>query len=100
MYGDALLALAVLQLRTSSKLKGALNMRKSYKQFEQCQRDFDAGKLRESPELARCLRFGVGLFYFALSIIPGNLVKVIELVGCVRPPPACLLPCAVCCTPC
>jgi tetratricopeptide (TPR) repeat protein len=79
--GEALYVLAILQLTRDSKVKGAYNLRKSWKIFEQCLKDQKAGILKVTPELERCLHFGAGFFYFIVSIIPTNLLKFVELVG-------------------
>jgi len=81
VWGEALYVLAILQLTRDSKVKGAFNLRKSWKIFEQCLKDQKASTLKVSPELERCLHFGAGFFYFIVSIIPTNLLKFVELVG-------------------
>lgn len=80
--GDVLYMLAVLQLTRDSKLKGALNMRKSWKVFEQSLKMVSNDKTgMYSEELVRCLNFGAGFFFFAMSIIPQKFLKLVELVG-------------------
>lgn len=84
VFGDALYMGAVLQLTRDSKLKGAFNMRKSWKVFEECMKMVketkDSTEIFEE-ELLRCLNFGAGFFFFAMSIIPQKFLKLIELVG-------------------
>jgi len=82
VFGDSLYMLAVLQLTRDSKLKGALNMRKSWKVFEESQKSVqDSKDFTHNEELVRCLNFGAGFFFFAMSIIPQKFLKLVELVG-------------------
>jgi len=84
VFGDTLYMGAVLQLTRDSKLKGALNMRKSWKVFEEClkvvKETKDSNEVFE-VELVRCLNFGAGFFLFAMSIIPQKFLKLVEFVG-------------------
>jgi hypothetical protein len=82
VMGDVLYMLAVLQLTRDSKLKGAFNMRKSWKVFEESLKMVSTDKSGiYNEELVRCLNFGAGFFFFAMSIIPQKFLKLIELVG-------------------
>lgn len=81
VMGDVLYMLAVLQLTRDSKLKGAFNMRKSWKVFEESLKMVSRDPNTYDQELVRCLNFGAGFFFFAMSIIPQKFLKVIELVG-------------------
>jgi tetratricopeptide (TPR) repeat protein len=82
VMGDVLYMLAVLQLTRDSKLKGAFNMRKSWKVFEESLKMVSTDKSGVyEEELVRCLNFGAGFFFFAMSIIPQKFLKLIELVG-------------------
>jgi len=79
-YGDTLYMLAILQMTRDAKIKGAFNLRKSWKQFEKCLKQAK-GMNNLDPELTRCLEFGAGFFLFAISIIPQKFLKLVELVG-------------------
>jgi tetratricopeptide (TPR) repeat protein len=83
VFGDTLYMLAVLQLTRDSKLKGALNMRKSWKVFEESLKMVKEAKEQSlyDEDLVRCLNFGAGFFLFAMSIIPQKFLKLVELVG-------------------
>jgi len=85
VYGDSLYMVAVLQFTRDNKLKGALNMRKSWKIFEECLKSVEAQAKADatfySEELLRSLHFGAGFFLFAMSIIPAKFLKLIELAG-------------------
>ena len=80
MLGDALYMTAILQLTRDSKVKGAFNLRKSWKTFEATEKMLHAAT-NDDVELKRCVEFGAGLFYWAISIVPKNLLKFIELAG-------------------
>lgn len=83
VLGDVLYMLAVLQLTRDSKLKGAFNMRKSWKVFEESLKLVKDAKEQglHDEDLVRCLNFGAGFFFFAMSIIPQKFLKLVELVG-------------------
>lgn len=83
VLGDSLYMVAVLQLTRDSKLKGAFNMRKSWKVFEDSLKMVKDSKEQGfyNEELVRCLNFGAGFFFFAMSIIPQKFLKLVELVG-------------------
>lgn len=81
VMGDVLYMIAVLQLIRDSKLKGALNMRKSWKVFEELLKLVNRDPSVYDPELVRCLNFGSGFFLFAMSIIPQKFLKLVELIG-------------------
>jgi len=83
VFGDSLYMGAVLQLTRDSKLKGAFNMRKSWKVFEESLKIVKETKETDlfEVELIRCLNFGAGFFFFAMSIIPQKFLKLVELVG-------------------
>jgi tetratricopeptide (TPR) repeat protein len=82
VLGDTLYMLAVLQLTRDSKLKGAFNMRKSWKVFEESLKIVkDSKEHIHDEDLVRCLNFGAGFFFFAMSIIPQKFLKLVELVG-------------------
>lgn len=80
ILGDTLYMLAVLQLMRDSKLKGAFNLRKSWKVFEESLKMIKGATIYDE-ELIRCLNFGAGFFFFAMSIIPQKFLKLVEFVG-------------------
>jgi len=85
VFGDSLYMVAVLQFTRDNKLKGALNMRKSWKIFEECLKLVETQNKADptfySEELLRSLHFGAGFFLFAMSIIPAKFLKLVELAG-------------------
>lgn len=80
VVGDSLYMTAILQMTRDSKLKGAFNLRKSWKVFEKALRESKSVENFED-ELQRSLEFGAGFFLFAISIIPPKFLKLVELVG-------------------
>lgn len=82
VYGEALYSIAVLQMTRDAKLKGAFNLRKSWKVFEKALKESKTVKDVEiEPEIVKCLQFGAGFFLFAISIIPTKFLKFVELAG-------------------
>jgi hypothetical protein len=71
---------AILQFIRDAKIKGAFNIRKSWKIFENALKE--AKKIPQLDEqLSKCLQFGAGFFLFAMSIIPSKFLKLVELAG-------------------
>ncbi|EGG21321.1 hypothetical protein DFA_01202 [Cavenderia fasciculata] len=83
VLGDSLYMLAVLQLTRDHKIKGCFNLRKSWKTFEECLKQVKdtSSTIKYEEDLLECLHFGAGFFYFAMSIIPSNVIKFVELIG-------------------
>eukprot|EP01118_Nematostelium_gracile_P005260 TRINITY_DN1651_c0_g2_i1.p1 TRINITY_DN1651_c0_g2~~TRINITY_DN1651_c0_g2_i1.p1 ORF type:complete len:603 (-),score=192.81 TRINITY_DN1651_c0_g2_i1:63-1871(-) len=79
VYGDALYMIAILQMTRDAKIKGALNLRKSWKVFEKALKDSKGAQV--DVEITRSLQFGAGFFLFAMSIIPQKFLKLVELAG-------------------
>jgi tetratricopeptide (TPR) repeat protein len=80
VYGDSLYMTAILQMSRDAKIKGAFNLRKSWKVFENVLKESKSIK-ELNVELSRCLQFGAGFFLFAISIIPSKFLKLVELAG-------------------
>jgi len=80
VFGDALYMIAILQMTRDAKIKGAFNLRKSWKLFEKALKE-GKGDPNVDIEIQRSLQFGAGFFLFAMSIIPQKFLKLIELVG-------------------
>jgi len=79
-YGDTLYMTAILQMTRDAKIKGAFNLRRSWKIFEKALKQSKEMKTVD-PELMTCLKFGAGLFLFALSIIPPKYLRLVEMAG-------------------
>jgi len=79
-YGDALYMIAILQMTRDAKIKGAFNLRKSWKVFEKALKESKEQKDLDI-EITKSLHFGAGFFLFAMSIIPQKFLKLVELAG-------------------
>ena len=83
IYADALLITALSQLNANQPITGFLNLRKCWG----CYRDLlEAIETRGSdvpPSIVESIRFGTGVFYVFLSLLPEKLIKV-----CSGPVPA------------
>jgi len=80
VIGDALYMMAVIQMLREARIKGAFNLRRSWKVFEKALKDSKEIKSID-PELQTSLEFGAGFFLFAISILPQKFLKIVELVG-------------------
>jgi len=80
VFGDTLYMIAILQMTRDAKIKGAFNLRKSWKVFEKALKDSKQCKELDT-EISRSLQFGAGFFLFAMSIIPQKFLKLVELAG-------------------
>jgi len=80
VVGDSLYMIAILQMTRDAKIKGAFNLRKSWKVFEKALKE-SKGDSKVDVEITRSLEFGAGFFLFAMSIIPQKFLKLIELAG-------------------
>lgn len=56
-------------------------MRKSWKAFEKGLVSMKNTSEHVDPELKNSVKFGAGLFMFAMSIIPRKFLKLVELAG-------------------
>eukprot|EP01116_Phalansterium_solitarium_P011478 TRINITY_DN2716_c0_g1_i1.p1 TRINITY_DN2716_c0_g1~~TRINITY_DN2716_c0_g1_i1.p1 ORF type:complete len:659 (+),score=200.86 TRINITY_DN2716_c0_g1_i1:136-1977(+) len=81
VYGDTLYMTAILQMTRDSKIKGAFNIRKSWKSFERALKDSKSLGDNVDVEIQRMLQFGAGFFLFAMSIIPPKFLRLVELAG-------------------
>lgn len=81
VLGDALYMTAILQMTRDAKIKGAFNLRRSWKVFESALKDSRSKTVEIHPELSKCIQFGAGFFLFAISIIPSKFLKFVELAG-------------------
>ncbi|KNC46369.1 uncharacterized protein AMSG_02821 [Thecamonas trahens ATCC 50062] len=79
---EAKLLEAMLLLNIGSKISGSLALRKSWKAFTAIQTDIRASSLPISQFVANGVNFGVGLFFFVVSLVPPGLVaKVLKMLG-------------------
>lgn len=85
-YAEGLFAKSLLQLQLGSFVKGAYNLRKSFKHLQSVQKELAAQKAlpnghRVHPEIDHLLKANLGIFYFFASFAPGMFLKVLELLG-------------------
>ncbi|KYQ93255.1 hypothetical protein DLAC_05909 [Tieghemostelium lacteum] len=82
VLADASYMISVLQITRDHKFKGCLNLRKSWKIFEEALKQVkDDKNIHYDEGLLECLHFGAGFFFFAISIIPQKFLKIVEFVG-------------------
>ena len=72
---------AAILVLNGSRVKGVLQLRKSWKFFEETKKKFDPIRDKLHPELVNCMDFGVGFFLFALSIIPSKYLRFAQIAG-------------------
>jgi len=70
---DGYTMLATLQLMEDSRLKGLLNMRRAWKNYREL--IGKAEKLGADMVVQNSLKFGAGLFYFLISMIPPGMAQ-------------------------
>ena len=79
---EAMLLEAMLLLNTGSKMSGGLALRKSWKKFKAIQAMVAASDVPVAEFVLNGINFGVGLFYFVVSLVPpGVISKVVKLLG-------------------
>jgi tetratricopeptide (TPR) repeat protein len=78
----------ILDFHTSSYLKGAYNLRKSWKTYESLYEIVNKTKHVDRsnhqfvhPELVQGVKYGIGTFYYILSILPSTITKVLSFLG-------------------
>lgn len=81
---DILLWRAVFQMGMGQEIRGAFNLRKSWKSYERILADVEEAKkdnIKIDPGVYHSLLFGVAFFYFIVSIVPGSYLKILEVIG-------------------
>jgi len=79
--GDAMMMNAVMHFVSGSKVKAILQLRKSWKCFQSLEKDFAHLEPAMHPELRYAYQFGLGFFYFVVSIIPGSFLRIAQVAG-------------------
>jgi hypothetical protein len=62
---------AMTQFHNGNYIKGAWNMRSAWKSYESVL----------NPEVFASLKFGVGVFYYMVALMPGILQTLLSLIG-------------------
>ncbi|CAD2217894.1 tetratricopeptidedomain 39C [Angomonas deanei] len=82
IYADALLVRAIIQLMMNSYLKGGINLRKAWGCYHTLIDIVEKDTEKRIPrELEMCIKFGAGLFYTFLALVPANLMKLLSIIG-------------------
>ena len=84
MEGHALMLLALIQVAANSYVKGAYYVRKSWKLWEATQKlmdELNATKTEIPMRLRGFVAFGLGFFFFGISLVPENLSFLVKLLG-------------------
>jgi len=79
--GDAMMMNAVMHFVGGSKVKAILQLRKSWKCFQSLEKEFSSLEPVMHPELRHAFHFGLGFFYFVVSIIPGSFLRIAQVAG-------------------
>lgn len=79
--GEAMMMNAVMHFIGGSKVKAILQLRKSWKCFQGLEKDFTVLEPAMHPEIRNSLHFGLGFFYFVVSIIPGSFLRIAQVAG-------------------
>jgi tetratricopeptide (TPR) repeat protein len=73
VLADAYTMLAVQQILEDVRLKGVLNLRKGWKIYRETHKEIKANESKYDTVVHNVMKFGVGLFYFILALIPPGL---------------------------
>eukprot|EP00732_Lithocolla_globosa_P002541 Lithocolla_globosa_v1_NODE_1686_length_2397_cov_19.598294.p1 type:complete len:583 gc:universal NODE_1686_length_2397_cov_19.598294:320-2068(+) len=77
---ESLFFLAIMLSLRGSKVKAVYTLRKSWKAMEQSQKDSKSVDGVDS-ELLFTIKYGIGVFYFVLGLIPKRFLSVIQMAG-------------------
>lgn len=70
------------QFHNGNYIKGAWNMRSAWKSYEAVlKKHVKDGKADIHPEIFACLKFGVGVFYYIVGLMPGVLQTLLSWIG-------------------
>eukprot|EP01064_Diplonema_japonicum_P016352 TRINITY_DN24365_c0_g1_i1.p1 TRINITY_DN24365_c0_g1~~TRINITY_DN24365_c0_g1_i1.p1 ORF type:complete len:548 (+),score=145.37 TRINITY_DN24365_c0_g1_i1:76-1719(+) len=84
IYADCLLIRSITQLRGNQYVKGAINIRLAWGHYQSLIKVL-AHKGGEVPTyISDNIKFGVGMFYIFLTLVPSGLMKVLSVIGFVR----------------
>lgn len=74
---------AGLNLRIGSYFKGSYNLFKSWKHYEICSKFYleNSSNLTDQQDAISSLQFGMGLFYFFVSLVPPKFLWIVEAIG-------------------
>lgn len=82
IYADAILLRAICQLMMNSYLKGGLNLRKAWGlYYALIQRVTNDTNNTIPDDLKYAIKYGTGLFYTFLALVPASLMKLLSIIG-------------------
>lgn len=82
IYADAVLLRAICQLMMNSYLKGGLNLRKAWGLYYALIQKVTSDTTNSIPDdLKYAIKYGTGLFYTFLALVPGSLMKLLSIIG-------------------
>ena len=82
IYADALLVRSVVQLTLNSYFKGGVNLRKTWGCFYALQQELERDTDGTIPrDVAMAIKYGCGLFYAYLALVPAGLMKLLSAIG-------------------
>lgn len=82
IYADAVLLRAICQIMMNSYLKGGLNLRIAWGLFYGLIQKVESDINESIPDdLKYAIKFGAGLFYTFLALVPASLMKLLTIVG-------------------
>jgi len=82
IYADALLIRSVVQLTLNSYFKGGVNLRKTWGCFYALQQELEKDTEGAIPrEIAMAIKYGCGVFYTYLALVPAGLMKLLSAIG-------------------
>jgi len=82
IYADALLVRSVVQLQLNSYMKGGYNLKKTWGCYHTLIQEVEKDTENLIPyELKMNIKYGTGLFYCYLALVPGGLMSVLSAIG-------------------
>eukprot|EP01059_Diplonema_ambulator_P026757 TRINITY_DN4418_c2_g2_i1.p1 TRINITY_DN4418_c2_g2~~TRINITY_DN4418_c2_g2_i1.p1 ORF type:complete len:613 (+),score=261.65 TRINITY_DN4418_c2_g2_i1:51-1841(+) len=84
IYADCLLIRSIIQLRGNQYVKGAVNIRKTWGYYQTLIKVLDQRGSEIPTEISDNIKFGVGVFYIFLTLVPSGLMKVLSAIGFIR----------------
>ena len=84
IYADAMLVRSICQLRMNAYLKGAVNIRKTWGYYQTLLKALEQRGPDISDVVRDNIKYGVGVFYVFLTLVPSGLMKVLSAIGFIR----------------
>ena len=82
IYADALLVRSIVQLTLNSYMRGGINLRKTWGCYYALMAEVEKDKDDEiTPEVKNNIKYGCGVFYTYLALVPAGLMKLLSAIG-------------------